>query len=404
MLKRRAFSSIVHSLSPGLRDKLWPHICGSLQDGKVHLASVWYLSTVDKPLLQELALHMRHSAFPAREIVRDSRALGTSAAAAEPCLYIVEKGLVNRGGSIYYPDSGPDSCFGLDMIIHSDLLRDKRAAVSLSYVEVLALGRADLYALLEHYPLSAATVRNAALRLALKQATRLLRHYVSMRQSARDQRSEGGAGGRQVALVSRMQRAFVEEQREEASFVDSDAGAFFRMINGNKLREVGENGTIIETEWVQRRELASPGQRSRSSSPMHASDRPVSPELQPESFLPPAAPAAASLHSASAARQQRPLAVLPNPMALLAGGGNVKIQGDETRALQPFSQLRPSSTEQMAREAAPRVTAPLLLEQMMKRIEGIADEVRALREEQRRHFDPGAGITQHAGADSRLHA
>ena len=64
----------------------------------------------------------------------------------------------------------------------------------------------------------------------------------------------------------------------------------------------------------------------------------------------------------------------------------------------------PSSTEQMAREAAPRVTAPLLLEQMMKRIEGIADEVRALREEQRRHFDPGAGITQHAGADSRLHA
>jgi len=53
---------------------------------------------------------------------------------------------------------------------------------------------------------------------------------------------------------------------------------------------------------------------------------------------------------------------------------------------------------------APAVTAPLLLEQMMKRIEGIADEVRALREEQRRHFDPGAGTTQHAGADSRLHA
>ena len=128
------------------------------------------------------------------------------------------------------------------------------------------------------------------------------------------------------------------------------------------------------------------------------------PELEQESVLPPAAPADASLHSASAARQQRPLAVLPNPMALLRGGGNIDGQGNETRALQPFSQLRSSSTEQMAREAAPAVTAPLLLEQMMKRIEGIADEVRALREEQRRHFDPGAGTTQHAGADSRLHA
>lgn len=325
MLKKRSYSSVVQSLSPGLREKMWPHICGSLQDGKVHLASVWYLSTVETPLLQELTLRMLPSAFPVRETVRDARSIGSAEAPSEACLYIVEKGLVNRGGHIYYPDSGPDSCFGLDMIIQCDLLRDKRAAVSLSYVEVLALSRTDLYSMLRHYPLSAATIRNAALRLALKQATRLLRHYVSVRTARR----RGGVPVRDNgAMLALMQSAFQDER--DKAFADSDAGEFFRMINGNKLRKVGKNGTIVETEWVKRPfEVTSPT-NSRPTSPTQEAKLPASPDPKD----------AASSSSSS------------------ASGG----------------------------EQAPATT--LLLEKMMRRMEALADEVRGLREEQRRHMGP----------------
>lgn len=321
---------------------MWPHVCGHLQEGKAHLACVWYFSTVELSLLQELTMKLHFSAFPAREVVRDARTL--AAADAETCLYIIERGLVSFGGSIFYPDSGHDSCFGLDMIIHSDLLRDKRSAVSLSYVEIMSLARSDLYTILPHYPLSAATIRNAALRIALKRATMAVRTYISIKMSASG-RTRKGSG--QNSALSMLHSAF---NAQKHGFADSDAGAFFRAINDNKLREIGANGTILETEWVRRRARCS---LSARNSPVQSPSARHSPTQSYEDAVTTAQKAA------------------PSP----ANESPDEVGGSAVVPLLERMMQRMEGLEQ----------------RVMQRMEGLEKGMQALQETQRRHFADRVG-------------
>ena len=85
-----------------------------------------------------------------------------------PCseLFIVERGVVAKRGRLGL--SG--ACFGKDVILSNDNLRDMGDAIALTFVQTIALTQRDIFELLPDYPKAFYTVRKAALRMALIRA------------------------------------------------------------------------------------------------------------------------------------------------------------------------------------------------------------------------------------------
>lgn len=85
-----------------------------------------------------------------------------------PCtnLFVVERGVVAKRGRLGLVGS----CFGMDLILSNDNLRDIGDAIALTFVQTISLTQDDIFSLLPEYPKAYVIVRKAALRMALVRA------------------------------------------------------------------------------------------------------------------------------------------------------------------------------------------------------------------------------------------
>jgi len=71
--------------------------------------------------------------------------------------------------------------WGEDVIVTSHALRDLRPASALTYVEVATLTRADLFAVLDQFEDSRTQIRQAAMRIAMQRAIKIIAEYMRAR-------------------------------------------------------------------------------------------------------------------------------------------------------------------------------------------------------------------------------
>merc|ERR1711965_478618 len=85
-----------------------------------------------------------------------------------PCtdLFVVERGVVAKRGRLGLAGA----CFGKDVILSNDNLRDIGDAIALTFVQTISLTQKDIFELLPDYPRAYHVVRKAALRMALVRA------------------------------------------------------------------------------------------------------------------------------------------------------------------------------------------------------------------------------------------
>ena len=185
--KQLGYDELMLKLSPGLRGEIM------LYQSKATFGKVWYLETCEPECLVQLASRLTRHGFPPRERMASVR------------LNIIMRGIAARGGELLY--SG--MCWGADMIVTAAVLRDTRMITALTYVEVQALSRRDLYEVLEdpHFAVSAKTVQNAAVRMALKRTVVLLKAYADAQEATR--REDGEVDSKGSAAYNMLTAAFL---------------------------------------------------------------------------------------------------------------------------------------------------------------------------------------------------
>ena len=127
-------------------------------------------------------------------------------------------------------------------VLTSPVLRDTRLITALTYVEVQALSRASLYTVLDMFPDSAKMVQNAAVRMALKRTVILLKAH-SDSQMQKDNAGNVLSEGTSRAY-NMLTAAF--QPTQGAADPSQDVGTIFRIITGARLRDVDEEGNLIE--------------------------------------------------------------------------------------------------------------------------------------------------------------
>ena len=108
---------------------------------------------------------------PAHDVVRIPTRPGEDLLRLEDILDTIERlgerlatvlrGIVSRQGRVMTPGT----CWGEDFLLATDSLKDYRTCLSLTYVELLSIGRDDFFALLDQFPDSAEVVRKAIVRM-----------------------------------------------------------------------------------------------------------------------------------------------------------------------------------------------------------------------------------------------
>jgi hypothetical protein len=221
--KKLGHDELISRLSPGLRGEIMLFL------SKATFSHVWYFASLEADCLVQLAARLHRHGFPPRERIESIR------------LNILKRGIAARGGELIY--SG--MCWGIDMILASAVLRDTRPITALTYVEVQTLSREDLYDVLETYPDSAKVVQNAAVRVALKRTVILLKAH------ADSQHATAAATSSAAELQEGSSRAYnmltaAFASREAATSDVTDLGSIFRIITGSRLRDLDEDGNLIE--------------------------------------------------------------------------------------------------------------------------------------------------------------
>ena len=77
----------------------------------------------------------------------------------------------------------PGTCWGEDFILATDSLKDYRVCLSLTYVELLSIGREDFFALLGQFPDSAEVVRKAIVRMTFYRGVLKVARAIRLRDS-----------------------------------------------------------------------------------------------------------------------------------------------------------------------------------------------------------------------------
>jgi len=233
--KKLSYDQLVARLSPGLQGTIMLHMSQST------FSKVWYLHGVEPECLVQLAGRLRRIGYPPKEKIPST------------CLSIVMRGIVARGGDLMYQGS----TWGEDMILTSTVLRDTRFATALTYVEVFALHRDDLFNVLAAYPGSKKEVQNAAMRMAIKRTVILLKAYAD---SQRVKQSEASAAYAMLTSAFGQPPATPKGGEEP-----NDLGRIFRTITGQRLRDVDSDGNLVEQVLPQ---SPQPGARASVSFPM----------------------------------------------------------------------------------------------------------------------------------------
>lgn len=89
-------------------------------------------------------------------------------------LFVVERGVVAKRGRLGLAGA----CFGIDVILSNNDLRDLGDAIALTFVQTISLTQQDIFELLPDYPRAYNIVRRAALRMALVRAVVKAAHVV----------------------------------------------------------------------------------------------------------------------------------------------------------------------------------------------------------------------------------
>ena len=173
----------------------------------------------------ELAMHLKREAMPPRE------------KASSINLSILLRGVAAKSGNVLTP--GPRAYWGEDMIVSSRALRDLRPASTLTYVEIAMLSRASLDEVLSGFPLAAASIRQAAMKVAMRRAVVVVSKYHHQRKVLSASAAEGKELKAHAALVS----AFVGEMDDP----EDDPTMLLSFITGAGTRTVVE-GEILEEE------------------------------------------------------------------------------------------------------------------------------------------------------------
>ena len=220
--RKSAYDDVVSHLSPGLRGEIMLYLSTTT------FSHVYYLSGIEGDCLVQLAARLTRHGYPPRERM------------ASIDLNIILRGIAARSGELLYGGM----CWGVDCILTSGVLRDTRPTTALTYVEVQALSRANLFEVLESYPESAKMVQNAAVRMALKRTVILLKAYADSQHVKASKESEGpGLAPNSSAAYNMLTAAF---QPRESAAVEMDLGQIFRIITGSRLRDLDENGNLVE--------------------------------------------------------------------------------------------------------------------------------------------------------------
>ena len=220
--KKLSYDELMVKLSPGLRGEIMLHL------SKSTFARVWYLEVCEAECLVQLAARLTRHGFPPRERMKSTT------------LNIIMRGIAACGGELLY--SG--MCWGSDIILSAVVLRDTRLITALTYVEVQALSRDDLYEVLESFPESAKTVQNAAVRMALKRTVVLLKAYADAQ--AVDHELDGSGGSAAYSMLTAAFNPAEPTAGAPGAAPAADLGQIFRIITGAKLRDVDIDGNLVE--------------------------------------------------------------------------------------------------------------------------------------------------------------
>ena len=216
--KKLSYGDLILRLSPTLKGEV------VLQMSKKTLETVWYLRACESSFLVELALVMVREGYAPREKIPSEK------------LNIIMRGVAAKAGNILtYGDH-----WGEDMIVSSRALRDLRHASALTYVETGTISREDLETVLELFPASEREIRQSAMKIAMQRAIVVISEFVRMQQAAK-----GGGGNRLDKLAGVFSGGPAVDLSDDSA---SDPSTILNIITGGKLKDIDEEGNIIEEE------------------------------------------------------------------------------------------------------------------------------------------------------------
>ena len=228
--KKLSYVDLVHRLSPTLRGEV------VLQMSKKTLETVWYLRSCEPAFLVELAVLMQREGYAPREKIPSLK------------LCIVMRGVAAKGGNILTVGDH----WGEDMIVSSVALRDTRHASALTYVEVGTIAREDLEELLMQFRQSERAIRQAAMKIAMQRAIVVISEFVRMQQV----KASGGFSlatglGKLAGAINSVQtlnRVSDATHLNDPNSNASDPSVILTMITGGKMKEINEDGSVIEDD------------------------------------------------------------------------------------------------------------------------------------------------------------
>ena len=168
LAKRRSYSELYESMSPGLRGEIIRQL------SRRTLEAVWYFRDVAdrEPLFMvHLARKLEPSAIAARETIYYSQQLS-----------VVTLGVAGRGGEMLCAGQ----YWGEDMIVTSLSLRDTRNSTAIVYLELMSLTISQLEEVLSAFPEAQAEIRRAAHRIAMKRAVMLIAGFIRVSKLRRE--------------------------------------------------------------------------------------------------------------------------------------------------------------------------------------------------------------------------
>ena len=226
LIKKSSYTQLLVGLSPDLRADIVLHMSSKT------LEQVWYLGSLEQAARVELAMKLDRLGFAPREKV--------------PCakLQILMRGVAAKAGHILTYGS----FWGEDIIVTSEALRDLRPASTLTYIEVAGLSRSHMDEVLASFPRSAAHVRQAAMRIAMRRAVIIISEYIRSRQ---DLTRASGVDVRLKEQHDNLTSAF-----GHSSAPSSDSAVILRLITKANLKDIVD-GRLVEE--VGEEEVDAPG-------------------------------------------------------------------------------------------------------------------------------------------------
>ena len=150
IVRARRHEALLTQMSTRLRGEAAIHMCAF----RLHAVPFLIHDELEPEFMCDLAIRSSTRAHSRLERV--------------PCvdLFVIERGVAAKRGCLGLVGA----CFGKDVILSNENLRDTSDAIALTFLQVTALGQADIFDLLTDYPRAYHIIRKAALRLALTRA------------------------------------------------------------------------------------------------------------------------------------------------------------------------------------------------------------------------------------------